>query len=179
MVQWHKNNFLLINIRYLVNLNSVLKNKNHSLLVYQGFTVPSTHISGPCKQTFGYVNPWLSAGLLHLTVEYSCVEGMTISFLSKDRRVRKPRSLHMTRASRDVIESAQTDLKEPSKNIDQSFWDGQGRDKNRWAFDQGCLDQMNLGPVWRTLLLVVPKKLTRFKSLTTLHSQKNNGRVKI
>ena len=80
--------------------------------------------SSPHQRTFGFVNPWLSAGLLHLTVEYCCVEGMTISFLSKDRSVRKPRSLHITKASRDVIESAQTDLNEPSKNIHQGFWDG-------------------------------------------------------
>ena len=108
--------------------NSASKNKNHSLLVYQGFTVRSAvypRPPSPRERTFGYVNPWLSAGLLHLTVEYSCVEGMTISFLSKDRRVRKPRSLHITKASRDVIESAQTDLKEPSKNIYQSSSDGQ------------------------------------------------------
>ena len=46
MVQWHKNNFLLINIRYLVHWNSASKNKNHSLLVFQGFTARSAD-SGP------------------------------------------------------------------------------------------------------------------------------------
>ena len=33
--RWHKNNFLSIDIRHLVNLNSVLKNKIDNLLVYQ------------------------------------------------------------------------------------------------------------------------------------------------